>query len=257
MSIRAIFFDMGGTIDTYGYTRQLRLGRTPGLREILRSAGLDLSLTDESFLDLVSRGLEKYHAWSLESLEELSPGRVWADYIMAGMSFDEKSLAGIAEELMCYVESRYYDRRVRPEVRSVLDELRRMRLPIGIISNVNSKGQVPKMLAEYEIIGYFEPIVLSSEYGRRKPDPGIFLHAARLAGVSPEECAFVGDRIARDIVGARQARFSLAVQILHDFDHGEVDDGATPDFVITRMTELLEIVRSRIGAVSEFPGSDH
>ena len=52
-------------------------------------------------------------------------------------------------------------------------------------------------LKEYGIRQYFDPIVLSSEYGRRKPDPAIFHYAARLANVPTSECLYVGDRIAR------------------------------------------------------------
>ena len=34
MTIRAVFFDMGGTIQTFSYTRELRLAATPGLQEL-------------------------------------------------------------------------------------------------------------------------------------------------------------------------------------------------------------------------------
>ena len=119
-----------------------------------------------------------------------------------------------------------------------------MGLKIGLISNVNSRGQVPTNLKEYGIFDYFHPIVLSSEYGSRKPDPAIFYHAARLANVPTSQCVYVGDRIARDIVGARRAGFGMAIQIRHDFDHGEDDRGATPDAVIGNMTRLLEILNA-------------
>ena len=153
-------------------------------------------------------------------------------------------LASIAEDLMCYIETHYYERTMRPEVPAVLEAIKRMDLKIGLISNVNSRGQVPTNLSQYKLKDYFDPIVLSSEYGRRKPDPAIFHYAARLANVPTSHCLYVGDRIARDILGARKAGFRLAVQIRHDFDHGEVDEGATPDFVISKMTELLDILQN-------------
>ena len=37
--------------------------------------------------------------------------------------------------------------------------------------------------------------------------------------------------------------FKLAVQICHDFDHGETDIGSDPDVKITKMTELLDIIK--------------
>lgn len=244
MNIQAVFFDMGGTIDMYGYTRELRLKRTPGIQERLLTAGVDLGLSNEGLYEVVSAGLARYHAWSLESLEELPPARVWGEYILPEYSLDRNALDAIAEDLMCYIETCYYERRVRPEVTVVLEGIKQMGLKIGLISNVNSRGQVPTNLSQYNLKDYFDPIVLSSEYGRRKPDPAIFHYAARLANVPTSCCLYVGDRIARDILGARKAGFRLAVQIKHDFDHGEVDEGATPDFVINQLTELLDILQN-------------
>ncbi len=242
MSIQAVFFDMGGTIDTYGYTRELRLERTPELQQRLLDSDIVLGLSDEELYKVVSAGLACYHTWSLKSLEELPSQRVWSEFILSEYPDHHTALAAAAEDLMCYIETRYYERKIRPEVPAVLETIKQMGLKIGLISNVNSRGQVPTNLSEYKLKHYFDPIVLSSEYGRRKPDPAIFHYAARLANVPTSRCLYVGDRIARDILGARKAGFRLAVQINHNFQHGELDDGATPDFVIDKMTELIDIV---------------
>ncbi len=253
MSIEAVFFDMGGTIDTYGYTYELRLERTPGIQKRLLAAGIDLGLNNEQLYEAVTSGLARYHTWCVESLEELPAQYVWKEYILPEYAFNESALASIAEDLMCYIETRYYERKMRPEIPTLLEAIKQMGLKIGLISNVNSRGQVPTNLTQYNLKGYFDPIVLSSEYGRRKPDPAIFHHAARLANVPTSRCLYVGDRIARDILGARKAGYRLAVQIEHDFDHGELDEGATPDFVITQMTELLDILQAELRRPSPDP----
>jgi len=253
MNIQAVFFDMGGTIETYGYTRELRLDKTPGIQQRLLSAGIDLRLDNEQLFELISAGLEQYHSWSMESLEEIPSQRVWNEFILAGFAVDRVALASIAEDLMCYIEMRYYERKLRPEVPAVLEAIRQIGLKIGLISNVNSRGQVPTNLTEYNLKHYFDPIVLSSEYGRRKPDPAIFHYAARLANVPTSSCLYVGDRIARDILGARKAGFRLAVQIKHDFDHGELEEGATPDFVIDQMTELVAIIQADLKRIPPDP----
>jgi len=253
MNIQAVFFDMGGTIDTYGYTRELRLERTPGIQERLRSAGIELGLNNEELFEVVSTGLKRYHAWSLKSLEELPPQNVWGDYILPEHNVDREALEAIAEDLMCYIETCYYKRKMRPEIPAVLESIKQMDLKIGLVSNVNSWGQVPTNLAEYRLERYFDPVVLSSRYGRRKPDPAIFHHAARLAMVPTSHCVFVGDRIARDVLGARRAGFGLTVQIEHDFAHGELDEGAIPDYVIESMTELLDILQKEQKRISPGP----
>jgi hypothetical protein len=65
MSIRAVFFDMGNHRNVLA-PRALRLEATPGLQQKLASAGIELRLSDEQLLDLVTNGLSRYHQWRLK-----------------------------------------------------------------------------------------------------------------------------------------------------------------------------------------------
>lgn len=253
MSIQAVFFDMGGTIETFRYTRQLRLEATPGLQRILLNAGIDLHLNSEQLYTLVIQGLAGYHQWRMKTMEELPPHKVWCEYILAGYPIDTIDLEAIAEDLMFYIETRYYQRQMRPEIPAVLESIRQMGLKIGLISNVCSRSQVPHNLEKYGIRDFFYPVVLSSEYGRRKPDPAIYHFAARLANVPTSKCVYVGDRIARDIQGAHRAGYCLAIQIYHAFKHNEQDDGDTPDAVIDNMTELVGILKEPGRRIRAYP----
>jgi len=246
MTLQAVFFDMGGTIETFRHTRELCLEATPGIQQRLLSAGIDLHLGNEQLYQVVTGGLEHYHRWSMQTLDELSPQRVWREYIFVDYPLNPGRLDAIAEDMMLYIETHFYQRQMRPEMPVVLETIKQMGLKIGLISNVNSTDQVPVNLSKYNLLHYFDPIVLSSVYGRRKPDPAIFHYAARLAHVPTSDCIYIGDRIARDILGARKAGFNLAIQINHDFEHGEEDDGATPNYVINHMTELLDILREKL-----------
>ena len=243
MNIKAVFFDMGGTIETFESTRELRLNTTVVIMQRLIDAGIDLHLATNELHDVISSGLSRYKQWSIQTMEELPPQRVWTDYILAGRDVHRKKISAISEDLMFLIETGFYHRAMRPEVPEVLQAIQELGLKIGLISNVNSRGQVPVNLKKYGIIEYFDPIVLSSEYGFRKPDPAIFHHGARLANVPASQCVYVGDRVVRDIDGARRAGFGLAIQIRHDFEHSEDDQGSLPDAVIDNLTELLEILR--------------
>jgi putative hydrolase of the HAD superfamily len=235
---------MGGTIETFGWTPELRIQQTAGIQTRLADAGIHLGLTDMQLYEIISTGLATYHLVSLETMEEMPPARVWNEYIFANYPVDRNKLAALAEELMFFLETHWFQRAMRPEVPGVLEAIRKMGLKIGLISNVNSRSQVPANLEAYGIRHYFDPLVLSSVYGRRKPDPAIFHHAARLAAVPTSACVYIGDRIARDIIGAKHAGFLAAIQILHDYDHKEVDEGATPDAIITHMIDLLDILKA-------------
>ena len=83
MTVKTVFFDMGGTIDTFWYSPEMRLQATPGLQQLLSSHGIDLHLSDEHLYNLVTNGIARYHQWRMVSLEELPPETVWRNYILA------------------------------------------------------------------------------------------------------------------------------------------------------------------------------
>jgi len=77
-------------------------------------------------------------------------------------------------------------------------------LPLGIITN----GQVVQQRSKLERTGLldrFSVVVISEEAGAAKPRPEIFHAACRLAGVDPQACTYVGDRLETDALAARAA----------------------------------------------------
>jgi FMN phosphatase YigB (HAD superfamily) len=133
----AVFFDMGGTIETFWHNRELRLQATPDLRRLLERAGIHLNLTAEELYTAVTQGLDRYHCWSMHFLIELPPKLVWREYILADYPVAPHQLDAIAEELSFFIETRYYQREMRPEMPAILEAIHRLGLKIGIISNVN------------------------------------------------------------------------------------------------------------------------
>src|SRR5512142_3059411 len=103
-NIQAVFFDMGGTIETYWYDRDLRLKATPPVRERLLSAGIDLGFDDEQLYEVIVAGLERYKAWKDRSLIELHADEVWRDFILQEFTVDPARLASVAEELMFWLD---------------------------------------------------------------------------------------------------------------------------------------------------------
>jgi putative hydrolase of the HAD superfamily len=255
MTIKAVIFDMGGTIETFGFTHELRMNAMHDLVQMLKKGGIELGMSNEDLLQTIENGIKRYHDFCLMSLIEYSPERVWNDFVFKGLNVDREKVNLIAEELAMFVENRFYERNMRGEVPEVLKEIRKMGLKIGLISNVNSRGQVPENLEKYGIKDFFNPIVLSSEYGIRKPDPSIFHYAARLMNVPTSACIYVGDRISRDIIGSKKAGYKLSIQIEHDFKHGESDEGANPDAVICNMKELLPLLNQALALPNQMPAS--
>jgi putative hydrolase of the HAD superfamily len=98
-------------------------------------------------------------------------------------------------------------------------------------------------------------VILSSALKRRKPAPEPFLEAARALKVKPANCAYLGNRISRDLVGCKRAGFGLGIILEPPGGPraNEQDQTIQPDTVIHSLSELLAIFPKRVcrGQVSK------
>jgi FMN phosphatase YigB (HAD superfamily) len=76
-------------------------------------------------------------------------------------------------------------------------------VPTGLLSNSWGADDYPRDLFP----GMFDAVVISGEVGMRKPEPRIFLHAARMLNLRPAECIFIDD-IQANVTAAEQAGFT-------------------------------------------------
>ena len=113
------------------------------------------------------------------------------------------------------------------------------RFPLGLVSNGLPDVQYRK-LETLGIRGLFKCIVLSGEVGIQKPDPRIFWLATASLVREPEECLYVGDSYAADVVGAKSAGMQVCWFNPQGTSHGQA--GIEPDFEITALDEIFGIL---------------
>jgi putative hydrolase of the HAD superfamily len=243
-SIRAVVFDMGGTLEEIYFDDDLRLRATRGLQAILACQGMDPRMDVPRLYATVTSGLKAYQDWREASEQELPSARVWNEFVFAGCDLEPEKVATIAEGLSLFYESHFFQRSLRPEAPRVLQALQKRGLRLAIISNVISLRLVPESVLAYGLAHFFEAIVTSSELGTRKPNPLIFQEAARQLNLAPASCAYVGDTVSRDVVGARRAGYGLALQIKSFLTDQADRNGATesPDAVIENLMQVLDVV---------------
>jgi FMN hydrolase / 5-amino-6-(5-phospho-D-ribitylamino)uracil phosphatase len=105
--------------------------------------------------------------------------------------------------------------------------------PLASLTNGNAD------LARVGIERHFVHHVCARDHGAAKPDPGIFLAAARLLGVATDEVLHVGDDPAMDVRGAREAGLHSA-WINRERRPWPADMGPPPELDLPDMTALAD-----------------
>ena len=81
---------------------------------------------------------------------------------------------------------------LKPGVPELLDFLKQKGIRLSVASSTNLKG-TQEHLAESQILQHFEVVVGGDMITKGKPNPDIFLKAAELLGLQPQECIVVED----------------------------------------------------------------
>jgi putative hydrolase of the HAD superfamily len=105
---------------------------------------------------------------------------------------------------------------------------------VGIITNGFKETQLKKF-EKLSMDRYTNQMVISEELGVLKPDPKVFDHATKLAGVPREEILYVGDSYSSDIVGGLNAGWKTA---WYTGVVGEEETELTPDLTFNDFADL-------------------
>ena len=245
--IKAVLFDLGGTLHTNSMPEGRDLWFADRLLRRLSDYGIDLPARPEDIARSLPVNSEIYKHESEQTLRELPAVEIWNDYYLREYQIGRECLAPIAEELSFLYD---YERPCvmrRPHLKETMEKLRDMGLRLGVISNIISRSVVPHFLAEYGIDDLMECVITSAGTGIRKPSADIFRLAEKELGLKPEELAYVGDTISRDVRGTRNAGWALMIQISFPGtahrDAGLENAGYTPDFFIHDLSEIPAIIQ--------------
>ena len=85
----------------------------------------------------------------------------------------------------------------------VLARLMAIGYKLAIISNASDTGNVDRLIDAHRLRAYFDPIIISSAVGIRKPAPKIFEMVLEPWELPANECVMVGDTLDADILGAQ------------------------------------------------------
>lgn len=103
-----------------------------------------------------------------------------------------------------FEENIYQFVRLSDDALTVIKTLKDKGYKLGILTNGTKDGQRKKITTAIDL-SLFDSVIISGDYGYKKPDIRLFNECIRQLNVLPEEIMFVGDSFGKDILGAYRA----------------------------------------------------
>lgn len=239
--IDAILFDMNGTLrvlepdEPTQHSAKVRFLDLLGKRE-----------ASDEFWDELSQRYRNYNHWAQDNLLQLSEKDIWMNWLLP--DYPRELIEPVADELTLAFKERKGRTIPAAGAIEVLVDLKQRGYKLGLVSNSLSSLDIPQSLKAFGWKDFFDSVILSSAVKYRKPAPDIFWEATRSMNVDPAHCAYLGNRISRDVVGCKRAGFALGIIIEPQgkpHPH-ELDQIIQPDVIISSLSELLTLFPGRI-----------
>jgi putative hydrolase of the HAD superfamily len=246
--IRALLFDMGGTLDGDGvhWLDRFELAYAAvGVampRESLKAA-FDAAERRAAVDEEIERAgldamVDRHVSWQLERLARNS---AVADFLPRPETAEWSRLERA-------VVRRFVDpiRRLARTNARVLADLHARGLLLGVVSN--GCGNVQVLCDDLGYAPFLSLVVDSRRVGLQKPDPAIYRHAAARLGLQPAAIMMVGDSIDRDMRPA--AAVGMRTAWVRGTSGRRCPDPTVIDVCLSALTELPEALDRRAQTVA-------
>lgn len=265
--IKSVIFDIYGTlvISASGDIDKVDV-KTQSLKQSMRQAGFNVANLNESDLDeillLFKETIKESHQTSKDfgiPFPEIEITSIWkavfSKYDNARIGLDNANISVMAF-VFELLSNKVFP---MPNMILTLDELKKRKIPLGIVSN--AQFYTPIMMnyfiggnySDEEFISGFEKNlhVYSYKEKRAKPDYVLFEKLVPILkekyNMSPGEVLFVGNDMLNDVytaskVGFKTALFAGDKRSLRKREDKHEVRSITPDYVITDLKQLLDIV---------------
>jgi putative hydrolase of the HAD superfamily len=240
MKIKGIIFDINGTL--------INIQTDENMDEIYRAISHFLTyhgiyLHRGEVREQYYRIMEEQTKASGEKYPEFDAVALWQEFLLSNLNPAKISSPEILEVMPQYLAEMYRGiSRVRlelyPDVKLILDKLK-TRFPMAVVSDGQSAWALPELQAT-GLDDYFNPVIISGDYGFRKPDPRLYKAALDGINAKPNEVLFVGNDMYRDVFGAGE----IGMKTIFFFSNQgrQQMEGVKPDYIIYRFSELIKAI---------------
>ncbi|MFX1425876.1 MAG: HAD family hydrolase [Promethearchaeota archaeon] len=218
MSVKGIIFDYGFTLfhfDNPSVERYYECFKNGLLKsiELLKEKHIwNDKITDDLLLQRFSKKREQYWRESRKTRKEYPTSLIYREVLeMLHLEKIINKIDHLSEETYEKLAEIYHSFEQKewkpfPQTKRTLEKLSKYEdLKLAVLSNHPNHRMIENSLKEYDLFRYFDAVVTSAEFGKRKPDPEIFHYTLEKMGLTVNnECLVCGDEYA-DVVGADRA----------------------------------------------------
>lgn len=242
--IRAVLFDFGETLLTFGKVNTTRIFRQ-GARlsyDFLKNQGQPVGNFEYyCWRNLIAVRLRRWLSNitrkdfdALELLKKVGTKK--------GIKLEQQQWEHLA---WLWYEPLSKIAKAEPNIVETLTTLKKSGLKLGIVSNTFvNRFCLEKHLKQFDILDFFTARLFSYEFNFRKPDARIFKVAAERIGEPPENILFVGDRIHEDVEAAARVGMHAVLKIGHANTYKKIPKGAWKINKLAELPGLIEKINS-------------
>ena len=218
---------------------------------MIKAVILDLDGTmlnrDESLKRFISSQYDELHThfdhiqkedFCTRFIELDNRGYTWKDFVYASLIHEFNIQSISQQELLNHYITNFHTYCVPfPNLISMLEQLKKLSLSLGIISNGKGQFQMNNIIS-LKINTYFDTILISEWEEMKKPDPRIFEKALRQLSVKAEEAVYIGDHPVNDIIAAQ------TVGLKTIWKRDEYWPAPSADYVIEDLAEVPLLINN-------------
>ena len=156
-------------------------------------------------------------------------------------SYTEEQIKEFVSEIReIYAKNHLELVRIFPGVKQLLSSLKRANYKIGLAST-KYKPFIMEALEHFKFANFFDVIASGYEVKNHKPAPDLLFYAAKLLGVPPEKCIYIGDS-QTDVLAGKAAKMATILVSTNNYPETLVKK-LNPDFVVSSIDSLLNYFR--------------
>ncbi len=255
MSIKGIIFDFGFTLFYFDnpsverYYECFKKGLMKSINILKEKKVWSEKLSNDSFVKKFAKSRQHFFIKSIKTKTEFPTSLIFQrvletlkeeNIINDIKHIDEKTYNELADTYHSCEEDEWEP---FEKTRETLELLMKKKIKVALISNHPHHQTIENVLKKHDFVKYFDYILTSAKYGKRKPDPNIFLFTLEQIGLKDNANSVImcGDEYA-DIIGAQRANIQfILLERKYKFPF-EKEINITNLRKINNISEILDVI---------------